>query len=561
MPRFFLLAKEFFSPQRSRSPQRFLKDFLRDLCDLCGKFLSQKWIFLLLIFATLLTSCRAPQVSENIKVSVVADGATREVTIKAGSTVGEVLRSINITAGNLDRSEPPFYTVLNNGDAIKLTRVKEVFETAQITVPFERQIVRNETLPEGETRLVQAGVNGLQEITYRRILEDNIELSKSAVKTVTLNEALPEIMMVGARSSFTPLNISGALVYLSSGNAWIMEGSTANRRILVGTGDLDGHIFKLSPNGEYLIFTRKSKKPISEEINTLWAVRTNSVDPKPIWLQASNVVNYAEWIPNTSSIAYSTVEPRAATPGWQANNDLYRVSIVGGAPRKMMDANSGGVYGWWGTSFAYSADGRLAYARPDQIGMVDQDGGYLKPLLDITPLNTHSNWAWIPPIAWGADGNTLYYVAHAPAPAPVPSEESPFFNLSALSFSNNANVAMVDSAGMFSSPVASPARWNGRERYYQVAYLQSIFAEQSDTSRYRLMVMDRDGSNRKTLFPPADASGIEPQSPLWSPEPMEGQVGDFIAAIYQGNLWLIDSGDGKSYQVTGDGLINLIDWK
>ena len=71
------------------------------------------------------------------------------------------------------------------------------------------------------------------------------------------------------------------------------------------------------------------------------------------------------------------------------------------------------MYGWWGTTFSFSADGRLAYSRPDGIGLVDQDGGYLKPLLNITPLNTHSDWAWIPPIAWGADGKSLYYVSHA----------------------------------------------------------------------------------------------------------------------------------------------------
>jgi len=75
------------------------------------------------------------------------------------------------------------------------------------------------------------------------------------------------------------------------------------------------------------------------------------------------------------------------------------------------------------------------------------------------------------------------------------------------------------------------------------------------------MVMDRDGSNSKALFPPADASGIEPQTPVWSPEPFEGQTGDFIAVTYQGNLWLVDSGSGEAYQVTGDGLISGIDWK
>ncbi|MHB8778387.1 MAG: G5 domain-containing protein [Anaerolineales bacterium] len=518
-------------------------------------------LFMLSTFLWLTVSCRSPQVGEEIVVSITADGTTSEVNTMAGSTVSQALQSAGIVSGNLDRVEPPFYTVLSDGDNIKLTRVVELFETEQVVVPFERQVVRNETLPEGQTRLVQAGLNGLEEITYRRILEDEVEIIRSTVKTVTLSEALPEIVMVGAQSSYTPLNISGTLAYLAGGNAWIMEGATANRRIIVSTGDLDGRIFVLSPNGEYLVFTRKSKKPADEEINTLWAVRTRNLDPKLISLQAKNVVHFAAWIPGTNSVAYSTVEPRSAAPGWQANNDLYRVSITGGSPRRLLSTNSGGVYGWWGMSFAYSPDGKLAYARPDGIGLVDQDGGYLKPLLDITPLNTHSDWAWIPPLAWGADSESIYFVSHAPAPAPITSEESPYFDLTATSFSSEATVSIVHSAGMFSYPSISPIRANGKEKFFQVAYLQSIFTEQSDTSRYRLMVMDRDGSNSKLLFPPADSNGIEPQIPAWAPGPSEGQTGNFIGVLYQGNLWLIDSENGNAYQVTGDGLLSEIDWK
>jgi hypothetical protein len=518
-------------------------------------------LLFLFAFAWLTVSCRSPQVGDEITVTIAVDGTVREVNITAGSTVTQALQTAGIASGKLDRTEPPFYTVLSQGDKITLTRVEEKFDTEQVVIPFEKQIVRNETLPEGETRLAQAGVNGLEEITYRRIFEDNLEISKSPVKSIVLKETLPEIVMVGAQSSFTPLNIPGVIAFLAGGNAWIMEGSTANRRVIVSSGDLDGRIFSLSPNGEYLIFTRKSKKPASEEINTLWSVRTKNLDPKPVYLQAKNVVHFASWIPGTNSVAYSTVEPRSTSPGWQANNDLYRVSITGGAPRKMLEANSGGVYGWWGMSFAYSASGQLAYARPDGIGLVDQDGGYLKPLLDITPLNTHSDWAWIPPITWGADGKTLYYVSHAPAPAPITSEESPYFDLSAASLSSEATVSMIDSTGMFSYPSTSPIRTDGKEKSYQVAYLQSIFIEQSETSRYRLMIMDRDGSNSKALFPPIDASGIEPQTPVWSPQPIEGQSGDFIAVAYQGNLWLVDSGSSDAFQVTGDGLINSIDWK
>jgi hypothetical protein len=518
-------------------------------------------LFAVFLAISLLVGCRSPQVtSADITVSITAEDEKRNVTIPAGSTVTQALQSVGITMGNQDRVEPPPYTVLGDGNSITLTRVKEVFETEEQIIPFERQVVRNESLPEGETRLVQAGVNGTEELTYRRVLEDDLEISRAVVKSVILQEAVPEIMMVGAQSSFAPLPIPGQLVYLAGGNAWIIDTSTANRTPLVTTGDLDGRIFELAPNGSYLIFTRKSSKSADQEINTLWAVRTTD-GGKPFSTGISNVVHFADWIPGTNSIAYSTVEPRATAPGWQANNDLHRYSISTGERRKILDASSGGVYGWWGMTFAFSAEGRLAYARPDGIGLVDLDGKYLKPVLDITPLNTHSDWAWLPSLTWGADGKTLYFISHAPPPSLVSEEDSPFFDISVTSFENNATAPIVSQTGMFAYPSASPLQSSSRERQYQVAYLQAIFPSQSETSRYRLAVMDRDGSNRRTIFPANDAPGLEPQTPAWAPESIDGQSGDFIAVIYQGNLWLVDSGNGQAYQVTGDGLVTRIDWK
>ena len=144
----------------------------------------------MLVAFAILAGCRSPQVtSADIAVNITADGSSRSVTVSAGSTVAQALQTASITVGNLDRADPPLYTVLKNGDVITLTRVAEKFETEEQIIPFDRQVVRNESLPEGENRLVQPGANGKQELTYRIVLENNVEISRSVVKTVILQEA------------------------------------------------------------------------------------------------------------------------------------------------------------------------------------------------------------------------------------------------------------------------------------------------------------------------------------------------------------------------------------
>ena len=516
----------------------------------------------ILLAVILLMGCVSPQATgRDITVSITADGGSHNVTLAPGSTVTQALQMAGITVSQQDDVEPPLYTVLGNGDEVTVKRIQDVYETEEQIIAFPRLVVRNESLPEGQTRLVQEGENGREELTYRIVLQDGVEQNKVPFKRITLQDALPEIVMVGVQTSFAPLPVPGKLAYLSGGNAWLIDTSTANRIPLVMTGDLDGRVFKLSPNGDYLLYTRKSTKPASEEINTLWTVRTIA-DSTPASTGAGNVVHFADWKPDKNSIVYySTVEPRATSPGWQANNDLYEYNISNKQKRKILDASSGGVYGWWGVNFAFSPAGTLAYAQPDGIGLIDIDGKYLKPQLEITPLNTHSDWAWLPSIAWGADGKTLYYTSHAPSKDLRDDEDSPFFDLSAKSLENNTSITVVEGTGMFAYPSVSSTQSTPRGNQYQVAYLQAIFPEQSRTSRYRLVVMDQDGSNHRTIFPIQGAPGLEPQTPVWATDTIDGQTGDFLAVVYQGNLWLVDSGSGEAYQVTGDGRVTNIDWK
>jgi hypothetical protein len=96
---------------------------------------------------------------------------------------------------------------------------------------------------------------------------------------------------------------------------------------------------------------------------------------------------------------------------------------------------------------------------------------------------------------------------------------------------------------------------------YQVAYLRATFPRQSESSPYRLVVVDRDGSNESVLFPPQGEPGLEPQQLVWSPGPLAGGQDYAIAVIYQGNLWMVNARSGEAWQITGDGLTRKISWR
>ena len=523
---------------------------------------------ILIILGLLLSSCIAtPTPDAKIDVRILVDGQERLFRLPPGSTVQEALDVAEITLGELDRVDPVSYTVLADQTLITIIRVREEFEVEQVVIPFEQQNQPSEFLPEGEQQPLQLGENGVQEITYRRIYENDLEVSKSPIKVVTIKEPTPQIMLVGVQAVFTPLTLPGRLVYLSDGNAWMLEGNTANRIPIVSSGDLDGRIFQLSDDGAWLLFSRTNED--EEIINTLWAVSID--DPTlEIDLEVQSVIHFADWIPaGEQQVAYSTVEVRQAAPGWQANNDFrWRDFSLNGwlsSVKTIIDTNSGGIYGWWGVSYEYGPGPfDIAYAGPDEVGLINQEIVTPTVLLEVAPLQTRGDWAWVPGIDWSPDGQVMFVVDHAPPSGVESAEESPNFDLMAIPLNAGDPLRLVQDVGMFAYPIASPilVKSSG-ERSYQVAYLQAIFPTQSESSRYRLVVLDRDGSNRREIFPPSEAAGLDPQRSwgAWSPAPLSGLENLTIAVLYEGNIWFVDTLSGEAWQITGDGRINRLDWK
>ena len=280
------------------------------------------WGIMLPILCLCLVGCEAQK-----RIVLQADGQERILETSA-ATVRDALREAEITLGAWDRVEPSLWMELPRSAIIRVIRVRE--QSERQTLPFGRQIVRDEALPEGKTRLLQSGQTGTLEITYRVSLDGPQEIDRQLVAQQVITEARSEIIAVGATNDLPAVPLSGTVAYLANGNAWIIRRSSSDRRPVTFSGDLDGRVLDLSANGQFLLFTRQPAPAtaISTTLNSLWVLDTRILQEGPQPLGVSNVL-YAEWSHDGTRIAYSTGEGAQGSPGWKAHNDLWTMSFPG----------------------------------------------------------------------------------------------------------------------------------------------------------------------------------------------------------------------------------------
>lgn len=525
-----------------------------------------KSVLLFISLVCLLTACRQPQQTVQIRVSVIADGRERTFILPAPTTVEEFLRDpkVDIQLGDLDAINPPAYSQITDGMRITIARVSEETQCEQSDIPYEQTTTLNEGLKPGEQKVVQAGQNGTLEICYRITIVDGTTKDKVETNRTTIEAPQDEIIYIGTSGEVEPVPLVGTLAYINNGNAWIMRGSSTSKTSITTEGNLDNQVFTLSPDGRQLLFTRKlADDESNNSLNQLSLISDVGQPTSPVDLPVGNILS-ASWIPGLeNTLSYSTIEPSEAAPGWKALNDLWQMRIDPSTGesvnlKQIIERPTGGYYSWWGTRFIWSPDGsKVAWTQADGIGTLNLEDGILdSALLNYAVWRPSGNWSWRATISWSPNSDLLLTTVHGPPVGSELAENSPAFNITVADAQGVFSAEIIQDAGIWAAPQFSPPITSPDNEFPQgyLAYFQARDPFNSINGEYDLVVADRDGSNAHKVFPGEDRKGLTAQQSIfqnqefaWSPD------GYQIALIYQGNLWVIDVAAQKAHQLTLDG--------
>ncbi|MGC0238134.1 ubiquitin-like domain-containing protein [Arthrobacter sp. SD76] len=132
-------------------------------------------------------------------VSIVADGKV-DTTTTTAATVGNVLEDAGLALGANDRTSQPANAHVVNNMVIKVSRVDNG-QTAVATedVDFETVTTESAELLKGEKEVTQAGSAGRVEKTYKLVLVDGREASRTLVSETVTVQPVAEKITVGTK--------------------------------------------------------------------------------------------------------------------------------------------------------------------------------------------------------------------------------------------------------------------------------------------------------------------------------------------------------------------------
>lgn len=136
---------------------------------------------------------------KNPKLYNVSIGEVKGEVVSVHNTVDKILNDLGIQLEEMDYVEPDLNTKIGPHSTIEVFRVKEVLESVETVIPFEKVVNKNKKLDIGLSNEVQKGQDGIKKTDYKKIYINGELDSTTIVNEEIISEAIPHIVEKGTR--------------------------------------------------------------------------------------------------------------------------------------------------------------------------------------------------------------------------------------------------------------------------------------------------------------------------------------------------------------------------
>lgn len=152
---------------------------------------------------------------KNPKSYMVRIGETMDDVQSVHVTVDKILNDLGIQLEELDYVEPDLNTKIGPNSTIEVFRVKEVLESVETVIPFDKVVNKNKELDEGLSKEVQKGQDGLKKTDYKEVYINGELDSTTMVNEEIISEAITQIVERGTRKKVIVSTSRGTTNYRS----------------------------------------------------------------------------------------------------------------------------------------------------------------------------------------------------------------------------------------------------------------------------------------------------------------------------------------------------------
>lgn len=132
----------------------------------------------------------------------------KKYTIQDGDVFGSIANSHGLKLTDLLALNPGLdeNSLLKQGQKLKITAFKPFIDVIieresnqKEAIPFQNEVINDVTLPKGETKVKQAGINGLRAVTYHTVEQNGVTVKKEVKDQQILNQPVKHIVIKGTK--------------------------------------------------------------------------------------------------------------------------------------------------------------------------------------------------------------------------------------------------------------------------------------------------------------------------------------------------------------------------